>query len=76
MNNELSPKWSLNSIDWKKIGIGALVAIVGAVLTYSQQVIMKVDFGTWSPIVMIVNSTIVNLVRKFIADNTEQSSGI
>lgn len=65
-----SKRWALNTIDWKKIGVGAGVAVGGALFTYFQQFITDVDFGVYGPIVMAVNSVVVNVVRKWIADNT------
>ena len=67
---EQSTKWSLNSIDWKKIGIGAAVALGGTLLTYLTQVITSIDFGVYTPIVVSGWSILVNIARKWIADNT------
>jgi len=63
-----SVRFSLNSIDWKKIGIGAVVAVVGALLTYLTPVITGLDLGAWTPIVVTFWSVLANIVRKFIAD--------
>lgn len=64
-----SSKFSLNSADLKKIGIGFLVALSGAALTYVSQVITSIDFGGWTPIVVAGFSVLSNIVRKWIADN-------
>lgn len=68
--NEGSTRFSLNGLDWKKIGIGASVAIVGALLTYLTPVVTGLDLGAYTPIVVSVWSIIVNIVRKWIADYT------
>lgn len=63
----MSQKFSLNEVDWKKIGVGALVALGGALLTYSQEVFTTIDFGAYQGIAVAVNSVIVNVVRKYLA---------
>lgn len=65
-----STRFSLNSIDWKKIGIGALVAGIGAVLTYLTEVIGGINLGEWTPVVVGIWSVIANIVRKWIADHS------
>jgi hypothetical protein len=67
---EGSKRFSLNSIDWKKIGIGALVAGVGALLTYLTEVIGGIDLGEWTPVVVGIWSVIANIVRKWVADHS------
>jgi len=62
-----SPKFSLNNIDRKKVGKGALIAVWGALLTYFEQFIITVDFGQFTPVVMLVNSILVNMVQKFLS---------
>ena len=64
-----SKRFSLDVVDWKKIGIGFLVAISGAGLTYITEFLSGIDFGEFSPIVMVVWSVIANLVRKWASNN-------
>ena len=59
-----STKFSLNTLDWKKIGMGALVAVVWTLLTYATDLIPNVDFGVYTPIVVAGFSIIANVVRK------------
>lgn len=66
---ETSQKFSLNSLDWKKIGKWALIAIAGALFTYVESIITTIDFGTYTPIVMAINSVLVNVVAKWLAGN-------
>ncbi len=66
---ETSNKFSLNVLDRKKIGKGALIAVAGALFTYFQDLIPTIDFGVYTPIVMAVNSIIVNVVVKWLAGN-------
>lgn len=67
--NNTSKRYRLDNIDWKKIGKGALIVVGGAVLTYSQEIIMEVDFGQFQALAMGVNSIIVNFLRKWLANN-------
>ena len=62
-----STKFSLNRLDWKKIAKGAAIAAGGAIFTYLESIIATIDFGTYGPIVMAINSIIINLATKFFA---------
>jgi len=62
----MSPKFSLSRQDSKKIATGALVAVVGALLTYLTQVVGDIDLGPWTPIVVSVWSIVANIVRKWL----------
>lgn len=64
---ESSKKFTLNSQDLKKVGIGAGVAMSGALLTYLTSVIGDIDFGTWTPIAVSVFSILANIARKWLA---------
>lgn len=66
----MSAKFSLSGFDWKKIGVGALVAMVGALLTYLTPVITGLDLGSATPIVVAVWSILANIARKWVADNS------
>ena len=72
--NTGSPSYSTNSADWKKIGKGAIIAILGAVLTYGSSIIGHVDFTYYTPLVTAVWSVIVNAGWKFIANNQVKNS--
>lgn len=65
-----SKRWKLNSIDWKKVAVGAGVAIGGAVLTYAQEILTQIDFGQYTEIVMAVNSILLNICRKWLTDHS------
>ena len=64
-----SKRWRINNIDWKKVGIGLLIGLAGAAATYLQETIPTLDFGQYQYIAVGVNSTIVNLLYKFIKNN-------
>lgn len=61
-----SKRFSLNTFDWKKIGTGLLIAMSGALATYLQDLIPTIDFGVWTPIVVALNSGLINFLRKFV----------
>ena len=62
-----STKYSLNAVDWKKILIGAGVAVAGALLTYGTDIVTKLEPGVWTPVIVAVWSIVANVVRKWIA---------
>lgn len=66
MKQVFSPNWTLLKQDLKKLAIGAGIALLGALATYLQDTIPSVDFGAYTPIVVAVNSIIVNAIRKFV----------
>lgn len=61
-----SKQFSLNKEDAKRIGIGALVAVAGAMLTYASSVVTNTDFGIWTPIIVSLWSVVANTARKFV----------
>jgi len=62
-----SKKFSLNSLDWGKIGIGALIAVGGALATYLEELIPSLDFGSFSPVAVALNGVLINIIRKFLS---------
>ena len=64
---EDSKRGILNAIDWKKLGIGLLIAVGGALATYLQDTIPGLDFGAFTAIVVALNSVLVNLLRKWLS---------
>jgi len=69
----MSPKFKLDKYDWSKIGVGALIAVTGAVLTYGTNLVAQwqtdQSLGSWTPIVVTLWSVIANAARKWIKDN-------
>ena len=61
-------KFSIDKLGWIKIGKGALVAIIGALLTYVAQTAGNLNFGEFTPIVVALMSILVNAGRKWIED--------
>lgn len=64
-----SPAFHLGSEDWKKISKGAVIALLGAVLTYSSDVFLQLDFGGKAPLVTAIWSVLVNVGWKWISSN-------
>jgi len=67
--NIFSPNWKLIKQDLKKLAIGAGVALLGALATYLQDTIPGLDFGQYTPVVVAINSILVNAIRKFIVSS-------
>jgi len=76
MNN--SKRFTLNGTDLHKIAVGALMAALGALLTYLNAWVMGTDFtfdvgGTelnMTPVVVSVWAIVANAIRKLIADHS------
>lgn len=49
-----------------KILKGALIAVTVALLTYAEETIPGIDFGTWTPMAVAANSAIVNAIREYL----------
>lgn len=65
MAKEKSPSFSIDKKGLTKVGKGALIAGLGAVLTYLEANLGSVSFGDFTPFVVAINSVIVNLGRKY-----------
>ena len=63
---EGSKKYKLNLADGKRIGLGAGMALGGALLTYIASVVSQVDFGAYTPIIVALAGILVNAGRKFL----------
>lgn len=55
--------------DWKKVGKGAVIAVIGALLTYGTTFVTTYSFGNYTPLVVAVWSVLVNLGWKCIKSN-------
>jgi len=62
-----SKKFALNREDVSSIGKGLFIACAGATVTYLSEVILKIDFGAYTPAVVALCSVIVNIVRKYLS---------
>jgi hypothetical protein len=58
---------TVNKEDLIKVLKGLGIAVAGVVLTYLEETIPGIDFGSFTPVVYALNSTLVNLARKWLA---------
>lgn len=63
-----SPRLRIDKVGLKKVGKGLLIGIGGLVLTALEQAIPFIDVGEWNPIVVVINSTLANLLRKIFSE--------
>lgn len=63
-----SEKYTLIKEDIKSLGIGLLITLAGAALTYLSEWVAKADFGEYGPIVVALWAFLVNFVRKFLTE--------
>jgi len=61
-----SPKFKIDKIGLQKVGKGLLIGIGGLILTGVEQAIPFINVGEWNPIVLTINSVIVNALRKIL----------
>ena len=62
-----SPKFSLNTVDWKKLGIHLAIIAVGAILTSLIQYFSSYNFGTAQPFMAAVLIFAGEIVQKYFA---------
>ena len=61
-------KYRLDKASGIKILKGAGIASLGAVLTYLTTAIANIDFGEFTPLIVMGWSIVVNIIRKFIKE--------
>lgn len=70
-----TPAKSLGWADWKKIGKGFLIAIVGSMALAGADELVRIsdqiDFGVWEAISVSIVTTAVNAIRKWATDTTK-----
>lgn len=68
-----SPSFNFDvKADGARILKGALMAAIGALLTYLTQEVGHVDFGPlWTPVIVAGWSVVANAVRVWFSDTTE-----
>ncbi|MEW6126721.1 MAG: hypothetical protein AB1757_06760 [Acidobacteriota bacterium] len=64
----MSPRFTLNKQDAKKILKGAAIAAGGAIATYLLQELPNVNFGQYTPLIVALASVLLNALLKFLAD--------
>lgn len=66
MKTQTIPSGQIDLTGLKKVGIGALIAGGGALLTYLASTIPGVDFGQWTPVIVGISSVVINFLRKLL----------
>lgn len=59
-----SKKFTLGQQDLLALGKGLAITLGGAFLTYLSAVIVEIDFGTSTPLVVTVFALLINTARK------------
>ncbi len=62
---QMSPKYTLDSIDWAKVGKGMLIALIGTLGTIAIQLASSIEWGMWSPVVGALLSVLTNILTKY-----------
>lgn len=62
-----SKKYTLNKGDLKSLFIGFLIMLAGATLTFIAENVNLIDFGNYTPFVVVIVGLLVNLGRKYIS---------
>ncbi len=75
MNEVISQKWQLIKQDLKKVGIGLLLALAGALAAFLGDVSGLIDYSAYGqagPFVALlvgsVCSSLINLIRKWMSE--------
>jgi hypothetical protein len=64
----MSTRYTLNRSDLTSIAKGLGIAVAGAILTYVSSIITDIDFGQYTPLVVVVWSVVANVARKFLSE--------
>jgi hypothetical protein len=65
---QLSQRFQLITPDIQKILIGAGMAAIGAFVTFLAENVGHVDFGQWTPFVVMAVSILANIIRKWLSE--------
>lgn len=66
----VSPKYQLIWEDKKSVLIGAILMSLGTGAVYFIELISKMDFGDWTPVIAIVSTILINLLRKWLGEQS------
>jgi hypothetical protein len=72
MAKQGSARFELDLIDLKKIGKGAVIALLGASLTYGTTYFTNVNYGDLTPVWVAIWSIVANMGWKWISDHQDQ----
>jgi hypothetical protein len=77
----MSKIFTLNAVDWKKVGIKFLLVLLGAVALFLEQSALPIlqdviQNPAFLAIALALNTSLVDLIRKFISDEQGNVLGI
>ena len=67
-----SGAFKLNYVDFLKLVRNGLIYGAGTALTFISQNLSGVDFGVYTPVVVMVISVVIDALRKCLVDNTTE----
>lgn len=65
-----SSRFKLNTPDIIKLHKGAAIALGGALIVYLMELLPNLRFGVYTPFAVALVSVIINLIRKWITNNS------
>lgn len=65
----MAKSFSFGTYEVKKFAKGLGIAFLGALATYLAEYIPGVDFGTWTPLVVMANSALVNAIQLWVVNH-------
>lgn len=65
----MAKSFSFGEYEFKKFAKGLGIAFAGAFATYLAEYIPGVDFGTWTPLVVMANSALVNAIQLWVTNH-------
>ena len=66
----LSPRFQLIAHDLVSALKGLAIVMAGAALTYILELVGRIDFGQFSPLIVAVLSFLINLGRKWVSEHS------
>lgn len=66
---DTSKKYKLNEVDWAKIVVNGGILAATTFVTFFAEQIQLIDFGSYTPVVILVLNTGVHALLKALKDN-------
>ena len=70
--NDESPKYTVDKVDWYKVGVHAVIVASSAALLVVSEVILKIDFGQYNALLVPVISSALVWLQKFLKNNESE----
>lgn len=65
----MAKSFSFGEYEVKKFFKGLAIAFAGALATYLADAVPGIDFGAYTPLVVMVNSVLVNALQLWVSNN-------